>query len=83
MVFRKLCLESTLFTDKNQKKLAHILRKQCEAQQGPLSDVAERFKNEGPSARRRYHRRERDLVVRDIITALAVCHNVTPVIDEG
>lgn len=83
MVFRKLCLESYLFTDKNTKKLAHILRKQCEAQNGPLSDVAERIKNEGLAAKRRYHRRERDLVVRDMITALGVCHNVTPVDDNG
>lgn len=47
MVFRKICLESYMFTDKNVKKLAHIVRKQCEINPGPLGDVAERIKVEG------------------------------------
>lgn len=27
-------------------------------------------------------RREKDAIIRDLITALAVCHNVTPIEDE-
>ncbi|KAL4446594.1 hypothetical protein ABPG74_005532 [Tetrahymena malaccensis] len=84
MIFRKLCLESTLFTDKNLKKLANIVKKQCYVVNGPCSDVAEKVKADQQSGnRRRIYRRDRELVVRDIITALAVCHNVTPVIDQG
>lgn len=48
-----------------------------------MSDIVERIKSEGLNAKKRYRRREKDLVVRDIITALAVCHNVTPVLEYG
>lgn len=81
MIFRKLRLESTLFTDKNSKKLANIVKKQCYTNNGPASDIAEKAKDN--NGHRRGFRRDRELVVRDMITALAVCHNVTPVIDEG
>ena len=28
-------------------------------------------------------RRKNDFLLRDVITALAVCHNVTPVVEDG
>lgn len=36
----------------------------------------------GPSKERTNIRREKDAIIRDLVTALAVCHNVTPIQSE-
>ena len=44
-----------------------------------MHDVFERLKK----SKKRYFRREQNQVLRDMITAITVCHNVTPVDDEN
>lgn len=51
----------------------------CAKYKGPLGDVLE----DSNSENKRPIRRKNDYVLRDTITALAVCHNVTPVQENG
>lgn len=44
-----------------------------------MEDVYENMSQELKGKNR--YRRDRDAIFRDLITALGVCHNVTPVID--
>jgi len=59
-----------------------------------MSDVEQRVKNDlqpspfdlsagGAMKRRKTYKRDQDMMVRDIITALCLCHNVTPVYEGG
>lgn len=90
MVFKKLSLESALFTSESMKELEKHVRRNCEKSEGPLKDVADRL-NEAKTIgeegytykKQKKHRRDKENVVRDLVTALALCHNVTPVIEDS
>jgi magnesium-transporting ATPase (P-type) len=51
---------------------------------GPMSDIEEKIE-ESKRIGRKYKPSKRDkyFIVRDFIVCLAVCHNVTPSIEEG
>jgi len=93
MIFKKISLESLEFNSSNLPLLQKILKRQCEKHDGPLSDVKQRLTDEynsaghaepfGQQRKRKNIRRDRDYIVRDLITALVLCHNVTPVLENG
>ncbi len=88
MIFKKLSLESIQFTNENLKELERNVRKNCEKYEGPMKDIADRNSDsneEIPSIKkgRKHYRREKENVIRDLITALGLCHNVTPIIEDG
>lgn len=63
--------------------MKQILRESCSESQGPFGDVhvesmAELNQIE-PVGKKRLKRREQKYVIRDLILALCLCHNVTPV----
>ena len=87
MIFKKLSLESIQFTSESLKELEKNVRRNCEKFEGPLKDVADRAQerneeNQGKSKRKHY-RRDKENIIRDLVTALALCHNVTPIIEDG
>ena len=62
-----------------------MLNMGCENGVGPMADVVNKTEAEtsmmeisGSSKKSRKTRREQHMVVRDFMTALALCHNVTP-----
>eukprot|EP00330_Aristerostoma_sp_ATCC50986_P006982 CAMPEP_0114601856 /NCGR_PEP_ID=MMETSP0125-20121206/24476_1 /TAXON_ID=485358 ORGANISM="Aristerostoma sp., Strain ATCC 50986" /NCGR_SAMPLE_ID=MMETSP0125 /ASSEMBLY_ACC=CAM_ASM_000245 /LENGTH=173 /DNA_ID=CAMNT_0001811505 /DNA_START=1113 /DNA_END=1634 /DNA_ORIENTATION=- len=92
MIFKKISLESQVFTPERIEEIKRYLKKNCDKAIGPLSDVEARVNTDTQrlsahellqgQEKRKHFKRERDFIVRDMITALVLCHNVTPIIDE-
>jgi phospholipid-translocating ATPase len=86
MIFKQICFESGIFTEESLDELSHILQDECRKSNGPLKDVEDNLlnmgNNEQVNSKRRF-RRNRNNVIRDAITALSLCHNVTPVEEDG
>ena len=79
MVFKKISLETDQFTPDNFSDLALLLEDECKTGSGPLLDVlAMKEKNLITDIKKRI-RRNRNKVVRDAVTAMAICNNVTPI----
>jgi phospholipid-translocating ATPase len=81
MVFKQICFESGNIDQEGLDELSTILRDECQKSAGPLKDVEDNFC--GDNSNKRRMRRNRANVIRDAITALALCHNVTPIIENG
>ena len=83
MYFKKLIMEHAEFDTENLGVLIKLLTKQCERNMGPMKDIEEKYNNIRPGNKPAKFRREKDNLVRDFITSIAVCHNVTPIVDNG
>jgi len=91
MHFKKLVLEHVQYEEENVPLIAKLVKVQCEKSNGPLQDVEERMRDGkepvaslgGLQSKPKKVRREKENVLRDLITAFAVCHNVTPIIEDG
>ena len=81
MIFKNLSLEQNQFKDEDIDELRKILKSECGKEKGPMPDVFKRLE-EGKD-KGKVVKRVSDKVVRDMLTAIAVCHNVTPVEEEG
>jgi len=94
MVFKQICFESGVFGEDSVEELQNIVSDECKKSSGPLKDVEDYYNsnksnintninmNSNDAAKRRF-RRNRNSIVRDAITALGLCHNVTPVEEDG
>ena len=87
MIFKKISFEFGCYDSEKIEHLKRIITKQSKKHKGPLADVETRL-NQDPNSRdlsRKIHKikREKDSIIRDLVTALVVCHNVTPVFDNG
>jgi len=85
MVFKKLSLENGLvFTPEKKHEIIKNLYKNCEKHNGPLGDVEDKIqKDENPGGntkkkKKKFFKREKEYLIRDAITALVLCNNVTP-----
>jgi len=93
MIFKKLCLEGVQYDESSLKDMERILKKQCNKNIGPAKDVEERIRKEEiphdstlgllTGGKKKKFKRDKEVLLRDLITALCVCHNVTPVIEDG
>lgn len=79
MIFKKIVINEKQYIDEDLAEIRNILKKLCVKHKGPLGD------NENPNTNdnKKQIRRKNEYLLRDTITALAVCHNVTPVLDNG
>jgi len=68
MIFKKLSLESGLYTPDELNEIKRMLKRNCDKYKTPLNDAT---------------KKEKDCILRDVITALILCHNVTPVMENG
>ena len=85
MIFKEICFETGNFTEESLDELSNIVEDECKKSNGPLKDVEDNLTNmyqSGDNQKRRF-RRNRNNVIRDAMTALALCHNVTPVEENG
>lgn len=92
MIFKKLCLESVRYDENNLSDMERIIKKQCGKSIGPAKDVEDRLMKETNQEstlgllvgkKKRLFKRDKEVILRDLITALCICHNVTPVIEDG
>ena len=87
MIFKQICFESGNFTEESLDEMAAILEDECRKANGPMKDVEDNFINMIHSSEsdrnKRKFRRNRNNVIRDAVTALGLCHNVTPVEENG
>jgi phospholipid-translocating ATPase len=75
MIFKKLAMEYAHFDLENIGELKSELRANCEVGVGPMSDITSTVDDQKQSLRKR---RDQQFICRDFVTALALCHNVTP-----
>ena len=80
MIFKNLSLESVQYQEDDIEQLKVIMKAECLKYNGPMPDIFKRL-SEGKTLKN--YRRESTRVVRDTLTAIAVCHNVTPVEEDG
>ena len=89
MVFKKIAMESDQFTEASFNELAMILEDECKVNNAPMLDVvnvkdSDNIINEDDRRMtvNKRKRRARTKVIRDTITAMVVCNNVTPIIER-
>ena len=82
MIFKKLSINDVgSYEAKDDKLLKVILRRNYEKADAPMADVEANVRNcELVGKKYKPFRRDKYFIVRDFITCLAVCHNVTPTI---
>ncbi|KRX07251.1 P-type ATPase, cytoplasmic domain N [Pseudocohnilembus persalinus] len=76
MVFKKLVINEQLYTEDEVDQIKKTVDKMASKHNGPLGDQ-DKDQPEQKITRRKDH-----FIVRDFITALGLCHNVTPVVND-
>jgi phospholipid-translocating ATPase len=93
MEFKKLSLEYSTFTTDLREEIEKIVEANCRKEDSPAKDLfrslyeSDVISNSGTretmsgqkTSLKRKKRRDETYMIRDMVTALAVCHNVTPV----
>lgn len=77
MVFKKLSLNETIYTTDDLQDLKKGIQRAIRKFRGPLGDLHD------PELSKRKQKRRQEFLQRDLATALILCNNVTPVMDEG
>lgn len=88
MHFKKLVLEHTQYEEENIPLITKLVKVQCEKYNGPMGDIEAKISEQQNNQleqlqKHRRIRREKECILRDLITSVAVCHNVTPLIENG
>jgi phospholipid-translocating ATPase len=85
MVFKKLSINDVgSYQAKDERLLKAILRKHYEKTQGPMEDIFQRMEDCLLTGKKyKPFKRDKYFIVRDFITCLALCHNVTPTLEDG
>lgn len=79
MILKKISMEFSNFSTESMHEASELLRANCINHNGPLGDLDKLAINEGENVKVKLKkRRDPEYTVRDLFTALAVCHNVTP-----
>ena len=77
MIFKKIVINEKQYTEEHLEEIKNVLNKICAKHKSPMGDFDISVKEEN----KKPLRRKNDYLLRDALTALAVCHNVTPVKD--
>ena len=85
MVFKKLSINDVgSYQVKDERLLRAILKKNYEKTTGPMEDIEKKMVECRKELKKyRSFKRDKYFIVRDFITCLAVCHNVTPTVENG
>ena len=78
MIFKKLYLETDQFNEENLEDLKLIVFDECKVNNGPMLDLLSQDKKLTEQSTKKL-RRNRNKVVRDSVSALVLCNNVTPI----
>jgi len=77
MELKKINLEFENFSTESMHEAEELLKANCKRHDGPLGDIEGAKDGNGKMMKMR-KRRDPEYSVRDLFTALGVCHNVTP-----
>ena len=85
MVFKKLAIHNVgSYSVDDQPLLKHTLKKSYGKSEGPMEDVQLKMEECTKSGRKfTMPVRGKAFILRDFTTCLAVCHNVTPMLEDG
>ena len=84
MIFKKLSFEFGTYEQGMIGDIKGILEKQCKKYDGPMADYSARFdKAEALDTSKKLFKRDKETIVRDVVSAMCLCHNVTPVIENS
>ena len=84
MIFKKLSFEFGTYEKEMIDEIKSVLDRQCKKFDGPLADYSAKFANlEEAAGTKKLFRRDKETIIRDVVSAICLCHNVTPVIDNG
>ena len=87
MILKKISMQRIEYSSDNRKLLIKTFTKNCDKNLGPMSDyvkkLAEFQKIKGKGKIYKNLRRKNDFLLRDFLTALVICHNVTPSYTDG
>jgi phospholipid-translocating ATPase len=85
MVFKKVSINDVgSYQAKDEKLLKAILKKHYEKTEGPMEDIQTKMEDCIKTGKKyKPFKRDKYFIVRDFITCLSVCHNVTPTIEDG
>ena len=94
MILKKIAMESELFGEESFNDLKNILEDECKIYDAPLLDLYNKYiKNDNnliddnENIKEKKHkkkiRRTRNKIIRDIISSMVLCNNVTPIIDKN
>jgi len=89
MIFKRLSTEYAQFTEDSITDIKDLLEQGCREGNGPSIELAQNIKfnqspatshnpNMGSAQGPKKKRREQHLIIKDLILALSLCHNVTP-----
>lgn len=87
MIFKKISMEFAQFDEETKGDLQSMLQESCAESQGPYGDIQTESTDLLNTAqaqvtsggKKRFKKRDQKYVIRDMILALCLCHNVTPV----
>jgi phospholipid-translocating ATPase len=84
MVFKKLAIHNVgAYTAEDQKLLRLSLKKSYEKTKGPMEDVEQKVEDFHKTGKKiNLNNRSKMYVLRDFAACLAVCHNVTPTMEN-
>jgi len=79
MIFKTLSMEHLSFGPPEIDQVKKALEKECKLGHPPMQDIFDRLNK----SKKRNFKRDQNKILKDMITAITVCHNVTPVDDEN
>ena len=82
MIFKKLVTETDEYSESELHDLGELLKDECRDSKAPLYDLYVLSQKGGVDFSKKI-RRNKNKVVRDTITCMALCNNVTPTYDEN
>ena len=87
MIFKTIAMESDVFTEESFNDLSLILQDECKASDAPLVDLINADESSVNTSmlidekKPKRKRRPRTKIIRDTITTMVLCNNVTPIIE--
>lgn len=83
MVFKQIAMEIGIFQEDNLQDMKMILSDECNLYKHPMSDILSMKNKENIYETSKRIRRNQNKIIRDSITAITLCNNVTPIYNNS
>lgn len=82
MIFKQLAMEVGVFNEESFSEISEILKDECSKGDAPLLDLKSSKNLNNLLEDTKKIRRDRSKLIRDAITAMTLCNNVTPIYND-